>query len=197
MALIQTPRLVRKLQRALRLTSLPDSVLAPETVAVILVEDLSAPLSDEERGCMGSANAAAVAAENGIMVLVRVGAPAEYDLVVTEAHFSSPTTQRIVIGLPTAGVTGLTVSGNTSFEDFSIPGRPSSQLGFDTQAGIPAHRILLAGLALANTLYRIPLSLRIGTIGDGNDLTSVMIAAGTANADLRAGFKWTEKAPQG
>jgi len=197
MALIQNPSIGRKLMRALRLTSLPDSVLAPETVPVILVEDLSAPLSDVERGCMGADDESAFAAQNSIGVLVRVGAPASYDLTVTAVHFSSPTAQAVRLIVPTAGVVGLTVSAQTSFTDFNIAGRPTSQMGRDTQIGVPAGRILGQYLILADTHYRIPVNIRIGTIGQGDDLTSLMIAALTVNTDLTFGFEWTESLPLG
>jgi len=195
--IIQSPSIGRKLQRLLRLTSLPDSILAPETVPVILVEDVSAPLDDIERGCMGVGSNGAVAAENGIVVLTRVGAPATYDLRVTEFWVSSPTTQNLILGVPTAGVVGLTASGNTSFTNGEIAGRPTSQLGFDTQVAVPAHRVLWEGQVLADTTFRMKIDHRIGTIGIGSDLTSLMIAAATQNTLMRAGFKWTEALPQG
>jgi len=197
MPLIQNPSIARKLQRFLRLVDFPDSVLAPETVSVILVEDLSAPLSDIDRGCMGGSSVGPVAAENPIIVLVRVGAPAPYDLTVHEVHFSTPDTQIVSLSVPTAGVTGLAVSSLTSFTDFELPGRPTSQLGLDTQVAIPANRNLFSVFALANTLYRIPLDIRIGTIGQASELTSLMISGLTVNTTLRGGFKWTESAPLG
>lgn len=197
MAVIQVSRLARKLQRSLRLTHLPDSILSLETVPVIVVEDLSAPLEDEDRGCMGASTVAAVAGENSIVVLTRVGAPAEYDLVINSIAVSSPTTQQIIIAKPTAGVVGLFVSGNTNFTNFTIPGRPSSQLGLDTQIGLPPHSVLAIYEILAQTTYLIPLKVRIGTFGDGQDFTSLMVAAPTVNTQLSVGFNWTESAPQG
>lgn len=197
MAIIQNPAISRKLQRGLRLTGLPDAVLAPEIVGTILLEDWSKPLSDIDRACMGSAGVGAVVGEQGIIVLVRVGAPAPYDLVVTEAWFSSTTTQQVILGVPTAGVSGLSVSGNTSFTDLELPGRPASQLAIRTIAVLPANRVIFDGEVLASTVLHIPLNLRIGTIGQGDDLTSLMLAAGTANTLIRGGFKWVEAAPQG
>lgn len=197
MTLIQNPTLGRKLQRSLRLTGLPDSILAPEIVGVVLLEDLSAPLSDEERGCMGATVRNSVVGENSIIVLTRVGAPAGYDLVVTEVHFSTQTAQLIGIGLPTAGVLGLTPVVDTSFVDFGIPGRPTSQLGSDTQVGPPPFRRLMEFEVLASVTYIIPVNIRIGTIGDGNDFTSLMIHCDSVNTSLAGGFKWVESAPQG
>lgn len=195
--LIQTPRLARKLQRALRLTSLPDSVLAPETVSVIVVEDLSAPLSDEDRGCMGCVSVSAVAGELPIVALVRVGAPASYSLIVTAVWVSSLSTQEIELAVSTGVVTGLAVADDTSFTDFGIPGRPSSQLGFDTRAVEPANRALTRMRILANERIRIPLDIEIGTVGDGQDLSLIYVIGKTANTSIQVSWEWTEKAPRG
>jgi len=194
--LIQTPRLARKLQRALRLTALPDSVLAPETVPVILVEDLSAPLSDEDRGCIGAGRQGAVAGENSILSLVRVGAPAPYDLVVNQIFVSTPTTGLITIRKNTAAVVGLTAL-NTTFMDFQTPGRPSSQFARDSQVGIPAGIQLYQFRILADELKILEVNIRVGTIGDGNDNTTITMAHEANNADLVGGYQWTESAPQG
>lgn len=195
--LIQTATIARKLQRLLRLQSLPDSVLAAETVPVILVEDVSAPLSDEDRGCHGAQSAGAVAAENPILALVRVGAPATYDLTVSEIWVQTDTTQIITISTPTDGIAGLTASPNTQFTDQELPGRPTSQLGSDTQIGIPAGRVWWNARVLANEPKRIPVDVRIGTVGIQDDLTSIMVAGVTVNTRIAVAFTWTESSPQG
>jgi len=197
MPLIQNPSIARKLQRFLRLVDFPDSVLAPEVVPVILVEDLSPPLSDIERGCRGATSVGPVAAEFPLLVLVRAGAPARYDAKILEIHVSSDTDQEIRIIVPTAGVTGLAISGQTSFIDFEAIGRPTSQMGSDTQVAIPAGRQLFSWLALSSTLYRVPMNLRLGTIGVAGELTSVMIAGVTANTRIVGGFEWVEGETQG
>jgi len=197
MPLIQTPGPGRKLQRGLRLTSLPDSVLAPEMVGVIIVEDFSAPLTDIERGCHGAVNRSAVAAENSLIALVRVGAPAEYDLKVTKIFFSVQTTQIVHVRVPTAGLTGLTVSANSTFTEQSLNGRPSSQLASNTQVGIPAGRDVFLGRVMLDTVIQLDVEIRIGTIGRGDDLTSIIIAADSVNTGLTGGFVWTESDPQG
>ncbi len=195
--LIQTATIARKLQRALRLQSLPDSVLAAETVPVILVEDLSAPLSEEERGCIGQAATPAVAAEFPIIVLVRAGDPSLYSLVVTEAFFHSTTTQVVSISIPTAAIVGLTVSAGTSFEDLQLPGRPASFLGQDTQVASPAARPVMRVRVIANEQHRIPLNFRLGTTNSPLSLNSIMIIGENVNTIVRGGFKWTEGPPLG
>lgn len=197
MPLIQTPGPGRKLQRGLRLTELPDGILAPEIVGVILVEDFSAPLSDLQRGCMGSTDVGPVAAENPILALVRVGAPPQYDLKVSRCWFSTPTTQRVIVGVPTAGILGLTATPNTQFTDFSLVGRPTSQFATDTQIGLPAHRSIFDGLVLADTIVQVSLSLKIGAFNEPPSLTSIFIGGLTVNTNLVGGFEWVESAPEG
>jgi len=191
MVLIQNPTIGRKLQRLLRLTSLPDSVLAPETVPVIIVEDVSAPLSDIERGCAGSQSVAGAVAENAMVTIVRVGDPAPYNLLITEAHFSSSSANRIIIRRPTVELAGLTISPSTTFTDFTIPGRPTSQLGSDSIAGLPVGLVLYEAEIEADVFYRVPLKVRLGGIEPAGS-NSLIIGAIEQNTILRAGFLWTE-----
>lgn len=200
MALIQNPTPTRKLQRALRLTSLPDAVLAPELVGVFIVEDLSEPLSEESRGCMGSATVVGVTSQFSFAALVRVGAPASYDMVCTAVNFSaigSPSS--VIVGLPTAGVVGLTVSTDISWVDFSLPGQPSSQIGFDTALALPAHRRLAAFSMPANENIRLPLNVRLGTFSGpgGLNQTAIIVASLFSDTTIRVNFEWTEETPLG
>lgn len=197
MPLIQNPTPGRKLQRGLRLTDLPDSVLAPEIVGVILLEDYSAPLSDISRGCIGRSAGGPTALENIGISLVRAGSPPQYDLVVTRAWFSTTTTQEIRLVVPSTPLVGKTLSPDTSFTDLELPGRPSSELGVISQVGIPAGRNIMTMHVLANTLIQIAVDIRIGTIGQGDDLTTLLIIAGDVNTRLVGGFDWVESEPQG
>lgn len=194
--IIQDPTTSRKLQRGLRLTSLPDGILAPEIVGVVLLEDWSEPLGDVSRGCTGVGAIGATALENSHITLVRVGLGDPYDLVVTRLWFSSTTTQEIRVMQPTA-LSGQSAQTNTSFSDFSIPGRPTSQIGALSQVGVVAGRRLLSARVLADTTYRFEVKYRLGTFGDGVVLTALVIAAATVNTDLFAGFDWTEASPLG
>lgn len=194
--IIQDPTTGRKLQRGLRLTSLPDSVLAPEIVGVVLLEDWTAPLSDISRGCTGSARVGGVAAEIGHVTLVRVGLGNPYEFVVTRLWFSTETAQRIIVRQPSA-LAGQTPNTSTSFTDFGTPGRPTSQLGTLTQVGMSAGRNLIIADILADTLYQFDVNIRIGTFGDNIVLTGLFIAGETVNTSLSAGFDWTESPPQG
>jgi len=194
--LIQDPTAGRKLQRGFRLTTLPDSVLAPEIVGVVILEDWSDPLGDVSRGCAGTETRGAVAAQNPHITLVRVGLGNPYELVVTRLWFSSTTTQQIAIVQPSA-LAGQVASANTSFTDFRLPGRPASQLGTLSQVGLTPGRQLFSGVFLANTINRLDVHLRLGTFGDGVDLTALAIVGQTVNSTLHGGFEWTESSPLG
>lgn len=195
--LIQTPEISRKLQQGLRLTGLPDAVLAPEIVGVILLEDYSRNPGDIARGCMGATRRAPVAAEFSMMALVRVGDPPTYDLLATECHFSTDTDQIITLDIPTAELTGMATTTGTSFTDLGITGRPTSQVQTDTKAAIPGSRTIRRYSVLANTTYRVPLDIRIGSIGIAGGLNSIVMVCQTANTALVGGFNWTEASPLG
>lgn len=192
--IIQTPTIARKLQRSLRLTGLPDSVLAEETVSVILVEDLSAPLTDESRGCYGVGNQGGVAAENSLVALVLVGIPASYNAVITKIEVSTDTPQSIRIIRPTVGLAGFQVLA-TQFGDFQIPGAPTSVLQRDTSAaGIPAGVIIKQLRVLADSPISIPVDIRLF---GANLLNAVLVGAETVDTALTVGFEWTESPPLG
>lgn len=193
MSLIQNPTISRKLQRALRLTGLPDSILSPETVPVVLVEDLSAPLGDESRGCYGSGNQGGVAAENSLVALVLRGIPASYDLVVTHIDISTDTSQFIRIIRPTVTLSGFTVLA-TQFADFSLPGSPTSVLQRDTAVGIPAGIVIKQFRVLADTSHPVPIAIRLF---GADTLNAILIAAETVNTSLQANVEWTESSPLG
>ena len=193
MALIQSSSIVRKLQRALRLTGLPDSILAPETVPVIVVEDLSAPLVEESRGCYGVATQGSIVAENGICALVLRGIPAPYDLVVTKVSFTTDTTQIIRLIRPTVTLAGFTIVP-TNFADFGLPGAPTSILQRDTAVGLPAGVDIKRYFVQADTVVEIDLNIRLF----GADLLNILaIGAETVNTVLIACFEWTESSPLG
>jgi len=192
--LIQNPSPVRKLQRGLRLTELPDGVLAPEIVGVILLEDYSDPLSDISRGCYAATRQVAVAAEFSLITLQLAGTPAPYDLVVSAVHFVTNGVALVSIMAPTVALAGLTTLGG-QFADRTIPGQPTSTFGRDTQAAIPAGRRFFQTRVAAEDPQRIPLDTRLGDGELGAD--SLMFVSDTANIELVAGFEWSESEPQG
>lgn len=189
MPLIQSPGPGRKLQQGLRLVALPDAVLSPEIVAVVVVEDFSAPLSDISRACIGSEAFGSAVAQLPIISMVRVGNPAPYDQIITKVFFSSENDQAVHVVRPSAAVVGITISDNTGFTDFNLPGRPTSQLGF-FEGSFPAGINILQARVLAGVFYQFDLNVRMGTVdGFGNAL---LIVGSVANTVLFGGFEWTE-----
>lgn len=198
MPLIQDPGISRKLQRLLRLTSPADSILGAEVVPVIVVDDVSDDFAGGiDRRCMGSQGVAAVAAENCLVVLGRVGSPSTYRCRVTRVHFSSAGAGLIRVRIPTTIVTGLVASANSQFADLEIPGRPTSELGSDTNAGLPPGRDIIHARVLADTTYSFDLNVDLGAAGIGPSLPQIMIVSDTVNVLLDGGFDWTESAPLG
>lgn len=194
--LIQNPDSGRKLQRGFRLTSLPDALLAPEIVGVVLLEDWSEPLGDVARGCTGSADRGNVAGENAHVTLVRVGLGTPYEMIVTRLWFSTTAAQRIAVVQATA-LAGQVASPNTAFTDFGIPGRPSSQLGTLSQVGVTPGVTLILANVFEDTTYQFDVRWKMGTFGDGIGLTALAIVGLSANTRISAGFDWTESPPLG
>lgn len=192
MALIQRPAITRRLQRALGLTSVPDGVLAPEIVGVVIVEDLSRSLDAEEiRPCMAGADSVALAGERSHITISRRSASVE--VVCTGVTFSSPVTSHFQLILPTALVTVVVPRGQ--FNDRTLPGRPSSDVGVGTLvAGVTGNRILEL-VVLANDPVHIPLNIRLGAPGDPSSQVSVQVDA--FNQLVRGGFTWVESPPLG
>jgi len=193
--LIQNPSPTRKLQRGLRLTHLPDGVLAPEIVGVILLEDYSKPLGDLERGCLGSVSQAAVPAEASVSTLVRVGNPATYDMVVHGVSINTVADATVLVRYPSQGLVGIVVTTDTQFTDRDLPGRPASQLGSFTGAVAISAATIWRGTILANTPTWVPIEGRLGPVpGDRN---SVIVQMAANNLLLNCSWAWTESEPQG
>lgn len=187
--LIQSPDIGRKLQQGLRLTSLPDSVLAPETVPVILVEDYSQPLIGTSFGCTGAVNVVAVGGEFSFITLER---RPQMRCKAGRVNVSTQTNQILTIGAPTVDLTGITLSNSKSFTDFSVPGLPSSLFGFDTAVALPANVNLYLWQALAGTRYEFLLGLDLGNPDRQTGGTSLIIGCNTVNTTLTGGFDWVE-----
>jgi len=193
--LIQNPTISRRLQTNLRLTHPPDSILAPETVAVIIVDDYTSPIDDESRGCAGANVVGAVAAERGLCGLIRVN-PNQYDLVVSGVMVTCQTAQLFDLRIPTVAVTGPTPSGNTNFVDFNLPGRPSTQLVVDTNAVAIVGRNLLTFECDGLNPVIIPLGIRIGT-GDPVGSDTIILQSQSNNLPFQVSWTWTEGPPLG
>lgn len=197
--LVQDPSIGRALQRSLRLTSLPDSLLAPEIVPVILVSDLSegTPFGDVERSAAGFATIGAVAAENGHISLRRPGAGIEVIIKKLTFDIGSPAA-RIVFGTIGAAIPGgTTASPETAWQDFNIAGKPSAVLeqGTVLNAALPAIDIMWEWIIPANTTRSMNVNIRLGVPGTVRETFWTHCA--TVNQTHRMGMEWIERPPLG
>jgi len=196
---IQDPTIGRSLQRGLRLTALPDSVLAPEVVPVIVVADFTGgQFGDVVRGCHGSINQIGVAAEQSHGSVRRASIGTE--VIVKGFDYSGPTNLQLIIArLEEAPPLGLTESNEKQFDDFDTPGRPSAILETGTFAGVdvPQVNILARHVVLANVRNNISFGagLRLGTPGTFQD--QVFCFTLESNVTCRFNFVWEERPPLG
>ena len=190
--IIQSPDIGRKLQRQLRLTELPDSLLAPDVVPVILVEDLSAPLVGTAFGCVGAEIQSSVVGEFPMITLTAFG---PYQCTVRRLNLSANTTMILTIAVPTVSLVGMTTSPNTSFNNQGIAGRPASILGTDTKVAIPARRDLYVMRLLANTVWEFEVDIDLAGSNDTPGEvpgSNIMIFSEVANTAISAGVDWVE-----
>jgi len=193
--LIQTSEQGRKLQQGLRLTSLPDSVLAPEIVPVIIVEDYSAPLLGTSKGCTGAVVIPISALNFSLVVLRR---PTSIRVNVNRVIVSSATPQQIQITMPTALPVTAAIATDKVFTDFNTPGRPSAVFqGDNTSAVILPGRILYRFRLLANTPAVIPMDILLGHPDVDPRFSEFMINTTLINTDLAISLDWTESPPLG
>lgn len=197
MALIQNPSPGRKLQQGLRLTELPDSILAPEIVGVILLEDYTAPLSDIARGCYTGVARGAVAAEFSRVLIRRipspVGAQPQYDVTITRIMISGDTTQTVSIVAPSTDLPlSSFATSATAFADRSIRGSPTAFVGLDTDAVFTAGVAMYRFRSLANRTYDIPVNIKLGKISDVVGADSLVVTAESLNTEIIVGIEWTE-----
>jgi len=189
--LIQIPDYALKLQRRLGLTNLPDSVLATETVSVIIVDDLT------QRGtakkCMGTATILSAVGELPLVALQHATPPGErraYDLTLTKITVSADNTQTIVMALTGAAIPGLGAPVlDTSFMDLDQIGRPASILATDSIVALPARREFLRMDVRADEPFAVPLDLFYGL---GIFQNRIFVAGTVGNRGISATFEWTE-----
>lgn len=191
MPLIQTPDIGLKLFRRYRLEVQPDSVLAPEIVPVVLVDDISA--AQIGRKAYGFGDQAAVVGQLGECVLVNNSRGNTHVTAVTITSSGSPVIFDLV--RPTVGISGLASSGSTSWAEGDTPGRPTNPVGIRTVAAHPAHRVLNR-IRLDNASVRLPLDYYLG-VGVGAGQRTIAVFCQTANQIVRVSWEWTELQPQG
>ena len=200
MPIIQVPDIALKLYRRFRLESVPDSLLAPETVPVVIVEDLVGyNISGAERECMAGLGQGATVAEFSIVGLVNFN-PNE-EIRVTGVWLSSSSTQMLSLLRPTAGIVGMANSPDKSFVDFRIGGEPEASVQSQTIAVIPPGRLMWVGRVLPDSPVYVPLDLtlkksEVSPMG-AMPGRAILAVANTANSGLFVGWEWTEGIQEG
>ncbi len=193
MPLIQIPDYSLKLQRALRLTNPPDSVLGPEIVGVILVDDLTKGGRGTIRKCAGVGSAGAVVAETAIITLTHAtaaGQPREYLATCTRVIVSSSVNVTVNIAITGAPVVGLAVSGESAHLNLDNPGRPTSPIQQGNEAVVVANNQLYRCRVGANDTKIIDTEIFLGSQRFQNH---VFVFAGAQNVGFNCSFEWTEE----
>jgi len=191
--LIQVPDYALRLQRRLGLANPPDSVLGPETVGVIVLDDLTQ--EGTTRRCRGAIVQAGVVAEAPMIALTHAtpaGTIRGYRMNVVAVTIGIDGTANVSVSITGAAIAGLTLTGDTSFTDLVRSGRPASQLGSLTDAAPPTVAVTnIYQLRLDNNItQRFPLNV---FMGDGVFQNSIVVTSTTTNTPLRVSFEWTEE----
>ena len=194
MPIIQIPDVALKLYRRFRLESVPDSVLAPETVPVVLVEDLSDYMVEGGgRPCMGATDVPAVVGEKGFASLGNIDKKTR----VRVTHITVDVDAPVQLLVQAHTNTSIAITGAPkAFLDRRLKGAPQSLFGFGSDpvylVGIPiwGHRLL------AETVYRIPIGMLLGS-GEFAGNSRIVVAAVTANISFRVSMEWIEGLPEG
>ena len=200
MPIIQVPDIALKLYRRFRLESVPDSLLAPETVPVVIVEDLVGyNITGAERECRGSSGQAATVAEYSISGLVNFNPNA--GIRVTGVWLTSTTAQLMTLLRPTAGIVGMVNSTDKSFMDFRIAGEPQASVQKQAIVALPIGRALWQLSVLATTPIYIPLDVtlkksEVSPMGAMPD-RAILAMTTVANTNLDVCWEWTEGAQEG
>ena len=200
MPIMQVPDIALKLYRRFRLESVPDSLLAPETVPVVIVEDLVGyNITGGERECRGSTGQGAIIAEFALSGLVNFNPNAV--IKATGVWLSSTTSQLMTLLRPTVGIVGMTNSSDKSFMDFRISGEPQASVQRQSIVALPAGRAMWELRILAETPIYIPLDItldrsEVSPMGAMPD-RAVLVACSVANTNLFVSWEWTEGAQEG
>ena len=200
MALINSPAIARKLQRILRLQQLPDTILGPEVVPVIIVEDASqlrVNASEEEKPCLGFSRSVAVAGANSHCVIrkpfnVTIQQASKLRIIVDGVWVSpnAPTDIAVVYlnTLPALDVT-------KRFKDATLRGLPEAEIGTQDNVGVLGVIVLRLFSAGTGGLY-LPLGIELPNPTLTNNEGIGVVPTGT-NTLLDASWDWRELPPFG
>jgi len=197
MPIIQSPNIGLRLKKLLSLTHLPDAVLAPEIVGVILVGDVSEGAL--VRHCQGSVVIPGVAAEVAVAALRNTpvsGSPRDVAVRVTKVTISSDAAQLLELRITGATLGTLTTVGDKRFTDLDQVGTPASEVGGQTRPVLPASGLLVPFLAGAAVMNTIDLDILFGTVAAGQFQNSLFVSGATVATGLQVGWFWDEFTPE-
>ena len=200
MALINTPSIARKLQRALRLTRTPDSVLSPDVVPVLLMEDLSQMQvnpGEEERPCLATVEMSAVAGMRGYAAAIK---PPDYqNRVVVDSVQITPDFEDVFYVMKTASTWDLYTNETTKhFRDLQLDGKPGTIIGRVANAGLLGDPIWRGWIPSSpNNGLIIPLDIELGdptsvTLGE-----FIAVVGETVNQRFFVNWNFRELPPLG
>ena len=192
MSLIQRPDVARKLQRQYGLQRLPDAVLAPEVVAVTIVDDLSS--GDLSRICYGRSIQVAVAGQNSVVSFSAQNSGTLCRLTDLWVRCNAANTSCQFRRESAGSLAGIvTAHNNKRFSDFSIPGQPSLEVADGSNVGLPAGLIMGVYETTGTGTEHVPFEV---TLDPGQD-DAFFIVANAVNVTLEVMACWIEQQPRG
>ncbi len=197
MSLIQTADLGVRLKKFLSLTELPDQILASETVATIVVGDLTGGATD--RACRGHVFEVGAAGTFSIAVLRNqpaTGSPRSVAVRCTKVWISVENTQTVTIEFTGAPLGAFETDGEEQFQDLDQVGAPSTLVGSVIPAVAPASGTFWRARMLSNTTLPVPMNFLFGTVRAGRSQNSLIVRAGAQNTPIHASFEWEEFEPE-
>ena len=199
--LLNVPSLALKLLRRYRLTALPDSVLGPEIVGVVLLDDLT---DYEEKGgfnriCYGAISASGAA---GLTLQVALVNTLRERIRVTDVWVSFVSTSAFRIIRPRGPLTGFVDGGSKTFGDFRLPGEPQAVIQSVAKALPPRSNVWLG---FGGDVARVPIHVPVNVTLEGGPpgvtvepgARALIVHPDEFNIPFTVTFRWIEGIPEG
>lgn len=193
--LIQAPEVALKLLERYRLSGLPDSILAPEIVPVVLVDDLTRESSADRLECSGWCDTVAAAATYGWIGVATNQSSAWLHRVELYCATSDCTVSVRPSGsAPADSFSGYTVVGTKGYLDRNLPGVPELHLGHKAPAGVAVGVTQQQVFLKAGVVLTLPLGIYLPSFPKSRRLNAgvLQFVAGTPNVTLSANVYWAQ-----
>jgi len=187
--LIQRPDVALKLKDRYGLTSMPDSILAPEIVPVTIVDDLSE--LGVSRACAGRASIGAVAAEIPMCAITQPE-PQDSDItiIVRRMLIRASANIALVWGRITEPGYVFTNLITKQFLNQGVPGRPTAMLRL-ASSPVPIGRIDFGGILRSDlSTFEVLTNVIIPP-----DQIGLVVMSTGVNVSLEVSFDWDEIPP--